>query len=981
MPKLTIDGKEVEFENGMTVLDVAEKANIYIPTLCFIKGLSAHGGCRLCVVKIKGDPKPIQTACSTLAVNGMDIITSDQELNTMRKDIVQLLLSEHPSACLICGNRSVCEDYLSYPNECPSLRISGCFSCPSKLNCQLKKVVEYLGITDLQFPMRYKHLKPTTDDLFFQSDYNLCITCGKCVRICSELMGYHAIELVGRGKNSLVGFPEKVSRNLSECQFCGGCLDVCPVGVYNSNKSHWYKRQETEQKSICGFCSLGCGFQYQIHDNRIIDAIPDTNHQVNRGTACVLGRFCAPEFHHHETRLKTPSIMKNNKQTKVNVDEAIQTISQILSKYRPEQIGIVASPDLTNESAYVLIKFANMILKTSNIGVITERSNDKLTEIDPTLRKSPDTITKSKWIFLIEANIQSNHPVIFPLLKKAKDNGAKINYYSCLDQKVPIQTQYLLNEENYLTTEKLNKIISQIKDSDGSIIIGPDCDPSTIEIINTIGKNNQNISVYPLLSRSNFEGVYSLIQKDAADILNDLNLGKIKVLILTERIDVELAKKAEFIILLDIFPSEITTIAHATLPTRNFLEQQGTYTNFEFKEQNYNSLIPPPSEDCLEDWEIICKIASTMKPELKKEFTYKQSSEIIAERKQNKRENKEFRIHPKTHAQTQLKACPPNLSSAQFRGQPLHQVVRDLSRLVDIRERNKQEQSTIGKREQKQSNLLNIELSKEGSIKIGNRTFGLEALKGIIDIAKSQNKKIQLIINQDLSNSILLKAEELCLCNNYRKNLESSHIMLDLSQKPYTTIISTFIKSTGQDGKENLMYIANPILVDPKFKMLSETKLNSLSPIVIDEIKKPDVGMQYRALKITHFLMKNRKLYLTLPAPPQNKNVTPIKWSIIPGKLRSATTTADGATKLLDPVQGKLVQSDRKKCMGCGHCAEICPHKAITMKDQKEKRGPFESIIVRFSSIDPSVCYRCAKCVSECPVFAISIFNLEKSRI
>ncbi len=488
MPKLTIDGKEIEFENGMTILDVAEKANIYIPTLCFIKGLSAHGGCRLCVVKIKGDPKPIQTACSTLALNGMDIITSDQELNSMRKDIVQLLLSEHPSACLVCGNKPVCDDYTSYPDQRPSLRIFGCFSCPSKSFCQLKKVVEYLGITDLQYPMRYKHLKPTTEDLFFQSDFNLCITCGKCVRVCSELMGYYAIELVGRGKNSLVGFPEKVSRNLSECQFCGGCMDHCPVGVYNTNKIHWYKQPETAKKSICGFCSLGCGFQYQIHGDKVIEAIPDSEHPVNRGTACLFGRFCAPDFHHNDNRLKIPTVLKNNQRISASIQDSIQTISKLLSKYEPQQIGIITSPNLTKESAYVLNKFAEKILKTQNIGMIDYGTNGLATMLSTEHQRPLSNIQKSKWIIIIDANIQVTHPVLFPILKKAKDTGATIEYYSCLDQKVPNQTEYLVNEIKYLSVENLNKILAQFKKSDGCFILGEHCDDSIIEKVNSIHK-------------------------------------------------------------------------------------------------------------------------------------------------------------------------------------------------------------------------------------------------------------------------------------------------------------------------------------------------------------------------------------------------------------------------------------------------------------------------------------------------------------
>ena len=990
MSKIKIDGKELEFEEGMTILDVAEKANIYIPTLCFIKGLTAHGGCRLCIVKVKGDPKPIQTACSTVARPGMDIITKDEELNSMRKDIVQLLLSEHPSGCLVCGHKPVCDDYQSYPEEIPSLRVFGCFSCPSKDICQLKKIVEYLDLKELQFPMKYRHMKPTSQDLFFQTDLNLCITCGKCVRICSELYGYNAIELIGRGKNSVVGFPEKGTRNQSECQFCGGCMDNCPVGVYNTKKSRWYKDYKEIKESICGFCSLGCGFQYQIFENNIIEAIPNIHSPVNKGTACVLGRFCMPEFHHASKRLKSWSIKNGNEKQTVPAEVAIRKISETLIKYTLEEIAVLVSPDITNESAFLLKKFADQILKTQNIGIITQSNAIDFIKGERNLSRNLSKIPEAKWILLLDANVQISHPVLFPLLKKAKDKGALLKYYSSTEQKVPLQTQYLLNEENYWSAEKINEVLSEHQQSNGIIIIGPSCDNSIATNAIKIALNNENVDLFPLKFGANFEGVYSIIGIDDTEILEKLKAGKIKALYLTERISLEYAKKAEFIVLQDIFQSELSDLVDVVVPTCSFLEQSGTFTNLELRTQTFQKIIDPPSNQCLSDWEVICKIAQAIKPELKSEFNYRNIEEIKIQRmidNTNSKPKSELKSIPTTNRKEQVMA---KLSNMKYRGQAIHQLVPDLQKLIEIRENNQGIQQTNDKfsniiqNQSKKDNVLQIELCKEGFLKIGNEKIGLTGLNGIVTIASSRNMDIELIIDQQRSNLVLLKAEEFCLCNNYRNNLNKSKILLDLTQDLYKHIIRTKVKLISNDGVEYLQEIPNPIIMDPKFARLSEQQLQNLKPINIDEEMKQDVGMQFRAMNLTHFLLKNRKLLQVNLTTSQIKQAAILQWKMFSTKPKFTTSTFSSPIKseqtLLNSKQGKIVQSDPKKCMGCGKCAEICPHDAITMITRSEQRGPFENIIVRYSSINPNICYRCARCIHECPVFAISIFDFENQK-
>lgn len=996
MAKMKIDGKEVEFNPGMTILDAAESANIYIPKLCFIKGLPPYGGCRLCLVKIKGSPRPIQTSCSTIAEEGMDVITNDEELNEMRRDIIQLILSEHPSGCLVCGNQSVCKEFNSFPDERPALRVFGCFACASKETCDLKKIVDYLGIKDLEFPIKYKHIKPNKDDLFFETDYNLCIACGKCVRVCSEVMGYNAISLVERSGHLAVAHPEKVSRNMSDCQFCGGCVDICPVGVYSTKKPHWYTHPDEFKASVCNFCSVGCEFNYQINEGKLIDACHDVENLANKGSSCIYGRFCSPEFHQNDARIKDIVIRSGGKETSSTFEKAVGHVAEALKKYKPEEIGILLSPDLSNESAFMFKKFAEA-MGIENIGVITGKNIVENFEIMASIPRSFEALPGAKVIHVIDANLQLNHQGLVSLLKKAKDNGAIINYYSCCKQEVFPNVKCLFTEEKYLTPAELEKIIAGIKTSNDVFLIGT---PSTSGIFNQAIKlalNNNKVSVIPLRNRANFEGVFSVIPKSEKEIMDKLNAGSIKAMYLTERIDIDIAKKAEFVVIQDIFQSEISKIANVVLPTLAFLEDSGSITNAEFRTQFKIGVANPISKLSVADWKYVCEIAKIMKPTAKNEFEVKNSGDIKVEYAIEKNELKNPKDVKLEASENKLEVGDSVISPTEFRGQKIFEVVSDLMKLIEIRssreaspvkgkaDKKKGTQSakgTIAKDsedavDKEEVNYWNFELNDSGEVQFGEQKFGVKALNGMVQIASTANQKIKLLVDQDQPNFLMLNGEELCLCNFYRKNMQSSNYLFDFSQPPYKNNVYPVIK-VKSGKKESLESIDNLVLVDLKFVTLSDSKFEQLKPALIDEDKKPDMGMQFRAMRILRNLLKKQKLFQKYSSKDQAENAIPLNWKVI-GAKSSKDQKPVKATKitLLNPKEGKVVQADPKKCMGCGHCAEICPHKAITMITKTEKKGPFEKVEVRYSSIDPNICYRCSYCVKECPVCAISIHNLD----
>ena len=233
---LYIDNIEVEFKEGQTILEAARNANIYIPTLCYIDGLTPHGGCRLCIVKVEG-MRGFPPSCATPAQEGMNVITDDDEIQDLRREIMKLILSEHPYSCIVCENRENCELERGGLNKFG--RMFGCYSCAKKDNCELREIVSYLKIDEIHYDLEYKNHSLQTNNPFIDQDHNLCVLCGKCVRICNELRGIGAINFMKRGHDTNVSTAFDLLRIDTNCMFCGACVDICPTGALTSKNDKW----------------------------------------------------------------------------------------------------------------------------------------------------------------------------------------------------------------------------------------------------------------------------------------------------------------------------------------------------------------------------------------------------------------------------------------------------------------------------------------------------------------------------------------------------------------------------------------------------------------------------------------------------------------------------------------------------------------------------------------------------------------------
>jgi formate dehydrogenase beta subunit len=291
--KLTIDGIEIEVKRGTTVLQAAQSAGIYIPTLCYHPNLQSYGGCRLCIVEIE-KMRGLPTACTTPAAEGMKVTTHNAKLQELRRAFLQLILTEHPNACLTCHRRERCKPYDICLREVTVYE--RCVSCPNNHQCELQDLVDYIGIPETPLPYQYKNLPVDfTREPLIQRDYNLCILCGRCVQMCADVRGIGAIGFAKRGFNTVVSTAYNRPLQDSGCRFCGACVEVCPTGALMDIEAAY--KPDTDWEEVAVPCQNACPaginvplYVYLIGEGKFQEALSVIREKVP--FPGVLGRVC-----------------------------------------------------------------------------------------------------------------------------------------------------------------------------------------------------------------------------------------------------------------------------------------------------------------------------------------------------------------------------------------------------------------------------------------------------------------------------------------------------------------------------------------------------------------------------------------------------------------------------------------------------------------------------------------------------------------
>lgn len=372
MITLTIDGKSIQVKEGTHVLDAALSHGIDIPHLCYHSELSVSGGCRICQVEVEGITQPVPS-CGLACSEGLVIQTQSEQLTEIRRGVLDIFLADHPLDCITCDKAGA---------------------------CLLQKYAYEFGLSETSYIPIYSKTLYQDDNPFFIRDHQYCILCGRCVRVCDEIVGVHAIDFAKRGFESHIATPYDGPMLDSTCVFCGNCVQVCPTAALmpvsrrNRGREWDLKRVNT----VCGYCGVGCQLEYALKDGEILYAQAHDNGSVNGPFLCTKGRF-GWDYVSSPERLTHPMIRRDLAYSmgitneawelpevspldirKPDVDEyfvpvdwdtALEVVSSRLvdtaQEHGPDAVMGLASARCTNEENYLFQKFIRAVIGTNNV--------------------------------------------------------------------------------------------------------------------------------------------------------------------------------------------------------------------------------------------------------------------------------------------------------------------------------------------------------------------------------------------------------------------------------------------------------------------------------------------------------------------------------------------------------------------------------------------------------------------------------------
>ena len=425
---ISFDGVEVTTQPGKMVLEAAIDAGIYVPYLCYHPGMKPFAACRMCVVAVEGQ-RGFPASCTLPVQDGMRVRNAASDVDQLRHSVMEMLIAEHPNGCLtchridICGPGDICLRHVAVNDRC--------VTCPKNERCELKDTVRYLGM-NLESPLDYKYRQIPLEvaDPFYDRDYNLCIVCGRCVRACDEIRGDSAIAFTERSGQALVGASFGASLLESGCEFCGACIDVCPVGALVERDHKWEKARRVE-RSVCPHCPVGCQLNLEFNDrDQLIRAIPEINSPANRGQACFKGKF-GLEYVNDPARLTAPLLRRNGLLQEASWEEALDYVAARLPGYTGKSFALLTSPTSTNEEHYLAQKFARSVMGSNNVDHTSNTHPELVLELEHSL--GIPAATNSIWdlaqagsILVFNSNLTEEQNVVGIPIKQAARKETKL---------------------------------------------------------------------------------------------------------------------------------------------------------------------------------------------------------------------------------------------------------------------------------------------------------------------------------------------------------------------------------------------------------------------------------------------------------------------------------------------------------------------------------------------------------------------------
>lgn len=613
---VTVDGKKVEVPMGSTIYEACTAAGSRVPTLCHDNKLHPYGACRICLVEVEGTPRKFTPSCTTPATDNMVVKTTTPALIEARRMVLELLLIKHPLDCPVCDKAG---------------------------ECSLQDLVHEYGLGPSRFDAEKGYLPPDYESAIIERNISRCILCGKCVRICEEQNAVGEWAFTRRGTKARIS--TDFDRPL-DCEFCGECVEICPVGALTTRQFKYRARSWNLEAtgSVCNYCGCGCGISYETRDGKIMRVAPARSNYL-----CAKGRF-GWDATHSEERLTTPKMRVSGKLVDCTWEEALAVaatnLKVIKNKNGADGIGGLGSVRTTNEDSYVFQKFMRTVIGTNNVDMLARLKVPKGLN---TLFFSGEMnkMMNHEVILVLDKNVGEINPVTgIEIVRAAGKKDRKLILVNNGFNKFNRIASVVIEQETEQAIAGLQKAMAgtagpelkkaaEILKAANSVamIVPATLSESAFQQIKDISSRLKNVTFYPIVRRSNFQGSldmgmlpdytpgYRKAEKpgmSAVDMINGIKSGKIKALYVMGDDPVgsdpklkEAFEKLEFLVVQDIFMSETAKLAHVVLPAASSAEKSGTFTNLERRLQQLNPAEEPVGES-RPDWEIVQNIAKKM---------------------------------------------------------------------------------------------------------------------------------------------------------------------------------------------------------------------------------------------------------------------------------------------------------------------------------------------------------------------------------
>lgn len=415
MPNIVIDGRDLAVEEGATIVEAARAAGIFVPTLCYLKDVSAIGSCRVCVVEVEGEPDLV-AACKTCVREGMRVRTDTPAVEQARRLALDLIISNH-------GLNST----------------NFCFSCLKNGDCELQDLCREMGMDAPSFPAPEKKAPVLDANPFLRFDARLCIGCQRCVGACNNQARNHTLQTARRGLRAAIEAPFGPDWRESGCESCGCCAAACPTGAIVEKRRADYRSWEVGYvRTTCPHCATGCQYDLVVRDGRIVDTRP-ADGPSNRGRLCVKGRSGSFDFVQSPDRLTSP-LVRNRATGELEptdwdaaLDYVADNFRRIIGETGPDSVAAFACSRSANEDIYLLQKMARAAFGTNNVdncarvchaptvaGLAITLGSGAMTNTIADITDTPDVI------MMVGSNIEEAHPVIGMQVRAAVERGSKL---------------------------------------------------------------------------------------------------------------------------------------------------------------------------------------------------------------------------------------------------------------------------------------------------------------------------------------------------------------------------------------------------------------------------------------------------------------------------------------------------------------------------------------------------------------------------